>query len=402
MLGGVVRSAWLSGFKGWFSMNSKTLANVSSALMVTIFLSLEAWQSEAAQPGNTEAGKWESKATPFGGDQQDNPRKLNELVADGWEDVGPFDNGMVAFERSQELVYKLVRRTEWPGNHIFFTAFSPDGKLYLGGGDTGTLRIWEVASGNQLLELPVVVGLFTPDGKHLLAHKFEKTFSLFDVPGGQEVRTWETSEPIRSMALAPDGKRVVSGHVDNTLRLWDFQTGKEIRKLEGHVEPATAVFSPDGKQILSASKDKTVRLWEVETGKLVRTFEDFKDATPIEGHDLIVQAFFLPGGRQIAGCVWGTDKTLLVWDVADGTVVRKLDLGADHHKDVAISPNGRWLLTGHDDRTVRVRDLTTGKELQRLEVADTNVPRAPNFSRDGRFAVAGSWRSWVYLWQLQD
>jgi len=383
-------------------MNSKTFANVSTALMVAILLSMEAWRSEARVPGNTEAGKCESTAASFGGDEQDNSRILAELAADGWEDVGSFDNGMVAFERSQELVYKLVRRIEWPGNHIFFTAFSPDGKLYLGGGDTGTLRIWEVASGNQLLELPVTVGLFTPDGKQLLGHKYDKTISLFDVASGREVRRWEMSEPIISLAIAPNGKQVVIGHADNVLRLWDLETMKELRKFEGHVEPAGAAFSPDGKRILSASKDKTVRLWEVETGKLVRTFEDFKDATPIEGHDLIVQAFFLPGGRQAAGYVWGTEKTLLVWNVADGTVVRKLDLGADHHKDVAISPNGRWLLTGHDDRTVRVRDLTTGKELQRLEVADTNVARAPNFSPDGRLVVSGSWRSWVYLWQLQD
>jgi len=386
MLGGVVRSTWPSGFKGWFSMNSKTFAHLSSTLMVTIFLSLEAWQSVTAEPGNTEPGKWESKAT---------------LVADGWEDVGPFDNGMVAFERSKVIVYKLVRRIEWPGNHIYFTAFSPDGKLYLGGGDTGTLRIWEVASGNQLLELPVPVGLFTPDGKQILGHK-DKTISLFDVASGQELRTWETSEPVVSQTIAPDGKRVLTGYTDNVLRLWDFQTGKDIRKLEGHVEPATAVFSPDSKQILSASKDKTFRLWNVETGRLERTFEHFKDATPIEGHDLIVQAFFLPGGRQIAGNVWGTDKTLLIWDLADGKLVRKLELGADQHKEVAISPNGRWLLTAHDDQTVRLRDLETGKELQRLEVADTNVARALNFSGDGRFVVSGSWRSWVYLWQLQD
>jgi WD40 repeat protein len=354
--------------------------------MVTIFLSFEAWQSVAAEPGNAEPGKWESKAT---------------LVADGPENVGPFDNGMVAFERGQEIVYKLVRRIEWPGNHIYFTAFSPDGKLYLGGGDTGTLRIWEVASGNQLLELPVPVGLFTPDGKQILGHK-DKTISLFDVASGQEVRTWETSLPVLSQTIAPDGKRALTVSTDNLLHLWDLQTGKDIRTLEGHVEPATAVFSPDSKQILSASKDKTVRLWDVETGKLVRTFEHFKDATPIEGHDLIVQAVFLPGGRQIAGNVWGTDKTLLIWDLADGKLVRKLDLGADQHKEVAISPNGRWLLTAHDDQTVRLRELETGKELQRLDVADTNVARALNFSRDGRFVVSGSWRSWVYLWQLQD
>ncbi len=88
-------------------------------------------------------------------------------------------------------------------------------------------------------------------------------------------------------------------------------------------------------------------------------------------------------------------------DKSTGKVDRKLDLGADNHKELAISPDGRWLLTGHEDRTVRLRDLTTGKEVQRVELAGVSVPRALNFSNDGRFAVSGSFRGWVYLWQLQ-
>ncbi len=365
-------------------MNDKTLAFVSGSLILAFLLSIQASPSNGSAPAKLEAANWQCAA--------------NSVASDV---VDRIDNAIPAFEYGQEAVYKLVRRIEWSGNHIFFTAFSPDGKRYLGGGDTGTLRIWEVASGDQLIELPVPVGVFMPDGKEVLGCQ-DKTMSVFEVASGKVVRSWEASEPVVSLAIAPDGKQAVTGLADNTLRLWDLATKEELRKFEAHVEPPSAVFSPDGKQILSASKDKTVRLWEAETGKLVRTFEDFNDAIPNEGHDLVVQAFFLPGGRQIAGSVWGTDKTLLVWNVADGTVVRKLDLGADHHKDVAISPDGRWFLTAHDDRTVRVRDLTTGKEIQRLDVTDTNVARAPNFSRDGRSVVAGSWRSWVYLWQLPE
>jgi hypothetical protein len=43
--------------------------------------------------------------------------------------------------------------------------------------------------------------------------------------------------------------------------------------------------------------------------------------------------------------VWGTNKTLLVWNAEDGKVLRQFDLGADHSKDLAISTDGRWFLT---------------------------------------------------------
>jgi len=376
---------------------------VLSPLMVALVLFLPLGEPGASRAEKPEDGKWEFKAAYFGIDEKENTTKLNALSAEGWEYVGPLGNGMVAFKRRLvELLARQVRRIEWPNNHIFHTAFSRDGRFYLGGGDTGTLRIWETASGKQLHELPIVIGLFTPDGKHILGPNGGKTLFLFDLTSGKEVRNWEASEAIVSLAIGPDGKQVVSGHADKSLRLWDFATGKEIRKFEGHTEPANVSISADGKQILSASGDKTVRLWDAETGKLLRTFEDLKEMTPIEGLDLIVQAFFLPGGRQIAAYVWGgKDNLLLILDAATGRVVRKHDLGADHHKDLTISADGRWFLTGHGDKTVRLRELTTGRELHRFEVADVGVPRALSFSPDGRFAVAGSHRGWVYLWQLR-
>ena len=217
------------------------------------------------------------------------------------------------------------------------------------------------------------LGLFTPDSKQIVGHHSgRKAISFFDVTSGQPVRTWELSEAVVGLAIAPDGKQVVSSHPDKVLRLWDFQTGQEIRTLEGSLRAAILAFSPYSKQVLAASsKDKTIRLWDVETGRLVRTFEHFLDATPFQGHDLIVAAFFLPGGGQMAGYVWGKERTLLVWDVADGKVVREFDLGSDHHKDLAISPDGRWFLTAHEGRpaTVRLRDLLTGEEVDRFALA---------------------------------
>ena len=113
--------------------------------------------------------------------------------------------------------------------------------------------------------------------------------------------------------------------------------------------------------------------------------------SPQPGADLIIQAFFLPGGPQIAAYVWGTENTLIVLDATNGKLVRKIDLGEEFHKDLAVSADGRWFLTGNGgDRSVRLRDLTTGKEAARCELADVNVPRAVGFSPDGIYAVAGS------------
>jgi DNA-binding beta-propeller fold protein YncE len=300
----------------------------------------------------------------------------------------------------RDLAYDFVRRIEWPGTHVFHTDFSADSQLYLGGGDSGRLRIWDVSSGKLQHELPVPIGLFTPDGKYIIGHNFAKVITVFDLTEGKVLRTWEADAPVCSMAISPNGKLLISSHADNVLRMWNFATGKEAVRFGEHVEPSSVVFSPDGKRVLSAATDKAIRLWDVETGKEVTIFKGFRNAAPMEGHGLVIQGAFLPGGRNIVGYVWGKEKELLVWDMASGAVVRRLSLGADFHKDLAISPDGRCFVTAHGDRSIRLRDLTTGKEVQRLYVANTNVARAMRFSPDGRFLVSGSWRGWVYLWRL--
>ncbi len=294
----------------------------------------------------------------------------------------------------------LLWRINWPGSHLYHTAFSPLGLHFLAGGDTGTLRIWEVSTGRPIGELPIVTGLFTPDGLQVVGHKGKTIVYVYDLLG-RRVRSLNLGKAIASLAISPDGKLIACGHADRTIRLWNFATAEEVRAFEGHTGTADVRFSPSGKYLLSASSaDRSVRLWDVDSGKQIRVFDDFKDVTAIPGNDLILQAFFAGEGR-LGGYVWGKKKTFLLWDAATGKRIGQLDLGADFHKDLAVSADGRWLLTGHDDRTVRLRDVKSGKELHRFQMADINVPRGLSFSPDGRYAVAGSHRSWVYLWQLK-
>ena len=68
--------------------------------------------------------------------------------------------------------------------------------------------------------------------------------------------------------------------------------------------------TPDGKQVVSASKDKTLKVWDLETGRVLRT---------LEGHsDYVMGVALTPDGKR---AVSAGDRTLKVWDLDSGLLM---------------------------------------------------------------------------------
>jgi WD40 repeat protein len=291
---------------------------------------------------------------------------------------------------------KELHRIGWGYVHVFNTAFSPDGRFCVAGGDGGTLRLYHVLTGKLVKELVGHTGytthaVFTPNGKQILSASTDGTLRLWDLAAGKSVRTF-SGHPggAGSVDLSRDGKWAVSGGGDGTLRLWEVATGKEVRKFSGHAGGCVGLFTPDGKQILSAGSDRTMRLWDGATGKQVRKFSGHTGG--------LFGAFVLRGGKRALS--YSTDGTARLWDLATGKEVRKLDLGPNLSdiRGLALSPDGTRILVGQDGTAVaRLIDLVTGREVHRFALAGN--PRGLSFSADGRLAASGSFRGAVYLWR---
>lgn len=287
-------------------------------------------------------------------------------------------------------------------------AFSPDERLLASGGVDTTVRIWDTFTGKQI---------------HVLE--------------GHTGR-------VNGIAFSPDGKHLASGSADKTVIIWDTATGRKRLSLQGHNASVKATaFSPDGRQLYSGSEDKVVRMWDVESGQILGTTELGREAgafggvafSPMErriawfalklpnqgGHPEIRVCDwegresiprYIPGAKISAGPAFSPDGKFLacgtreiqpflqMWDADSDNGQPKLSLKG--HRilitSVAFSSDGKRLVSGSEDRTIKIWDVSTGKEIATLH--EEGTPFCLAFSPDGQRLASGSEDGTVKLWAL--
>jgi WD40 repeat protein/tRNA A-37 threonylcarbamoyl transferase component Bud32 len=213
---------------------------------------------------------------------------------------------------------------------------------------------------------------------------------------GLEVRSVQTDAPIDAVAFSADGTKFITGGWNHSAEIWETASGKPLATLphDGLYVHAVAL-SPDGKFVATGGNDRRapLRLWEVATGRPVLVGE-------FSGHgDAVLSVAFSRDGTKLLSASY--DKTARLWDTKSGKELKSFLGHSWWVWAAAFSPDEERVVTASQDGSAIIWRTETGARIAQFLEHRGPVYSAA-FSPDGDRVVTGGYDKRVLVWRPAD
>ncbi len=313
-------------------------------------------------------------------------------------------------------------------------AFTPDGQKVVSAGDDQSAILWNVDGGqpcDMLTDTPVdgwISGLaFTPDGNEVIGtgscdgagDSFEAFLTAWNLADADKPEPLQTSSRSGvALAFSPDGRQIAVGEssppestVKSRVRIWSIDPPRALAtvpKLVGSVY--SVAYSNDGRYLVVGTGDVdervpgTAQILEPSTGALRQKLPDMPGK---------VEAYFTTDSRFVITINSSRKRPaeIHIWNPLNAQLVGQIQnpRELDGLTTVALSPDGRFLVTGHGDPAnpaaadkakIKVWDLSTSQLAGQFPAAHPAAITHLEFSRRGLLMASGDMAGNVRLWDF--
>jgi WD40 repeat protein len=305
---------------------------------------------------------------------------------------------------------------EVPDGHVpGWLLFAPDSKQFVAAATDrptrqGRINVWDIKTRKLVRTLAqpddVSALVFTPDGQRLVTAGWDKKLYVYIAPGWQVEHAFNHDPPnqvAQRLAMLPDGKHFLSGNSGyQGPRLWDLDK-REATPLGGPKEQVAALaILRDGKRFIVAYSAPIAEVWDAETLQVVGRLTLEKQE---RYQGVFVSAAFSPDGQTIAtGYLLGSTHPVALWDAK--TFKKRHDChGLPYFaRSIAFTPDSKLLVacSGPDERKptdVLIWDVTTGARVFQFHASQHGGMQMA-LSPDGRWLVHSDAKGKLRLWDF--